>query len=63
MKTEDMIFRLPNEDSTYSRPQLAEYTGKTVRTTQRALDTLSEDGRIKRIRSGKTGYWEIIEAK
>lgn len=43
-----------------TRKQLAKETGKTVRTVQRALDKLSMNGKIKRIGSNKTGYWEII---
>jgi predicted HTH transcriptional regulator len=39
---------------------LAMKVGKTIRTIQRALDKLSEEERIKRIGSSKTGYWEVL---
>lgn len=59
-KTEEIVIRLLNENPTYTRQQLADYTGKTIRTIQRALDKLTGDNRIKRIGSRKIGYWEII---
>ena len=51
---------LLKEDPTQKREDLAEKTGKTTRTIQRALDKLSNEGKIKRIGSNKTGYWEVF---
>ena len=48
------------EDPTQTREKLAEKTGRTVRTIQRALDKLSGEGKIKRIGSNKTGYWKVF---
>ena len=40
---------------------MATKVGKTVRTIQRSLDKLTRAGKIIRIGSDKTGYWEVIE--
>lgn len=40
---------------------LANKIGKTVRTIQKLLDRLIDAGKIIRIGSDKTGYWEVIE--
>ena len=58
--TDELVYQLLKKDATLTREQLANETGKTVRTIQRALDKLSLDGKIKRIGSNKTGYWEVI---
>ena len=58
--TETKVYMLLKEDPTQTREFLAQKTGKTVRTIQRALDKLSIDGKIKRIGSNKTGYWEVF---
>ena len=48
-----------NPEST--REVMATKVGKTVRTIQRSLDRLTSAGKIIRIGSDKTGYWEVIE--
>ncbi|HBX75329.1 MAG TPA: ATP-dependent DNA helicase [Acidaminococcaceae bacterium] len=58
--TEARVYMLLKEDPTQTRESLAEKTGRTVRTIQRALDKLSVAGKIRRIGSNKTGYWEIF---
>ena len=58
--TEMKVYVLLKEDPTQTREKLAEKTGRTVRTIQRALDKLSGEGKIKRIGSNKTGYWEVF---
>ena len=58
--TEERIYMMLKEDPTQTREILAEKNGRTVRTIQRALDMLSVKGKIKRIGSNKTGYWEIL---
>lgn len=58
--TDRKVYMLLKEDPTQTREILAQKTGKTVRTIQRALDKLSKEGRIKRIGSNKTGYWEVM---
>ena len=60
ISTEMKVYVLLKEDPTQTREKLAEKTGRTVRTIQRALDKLSGDGRIRRIGSSKAGYWEVF---
>ena len=58
--TKEKVYMLLKEDPTQTRDKLAIQTGRTIRTIQRALDKLSEEGKIKRIGSSKTGYWEVF---
>jgi ATP-dependent DNA helicase RecG len=58
--TDARVYLLLKEDPAQTRESLAQKTGRTVRTIQRALDKLSREGRIQRIGSNKTGYWEIF---
>ena len=58
--TDVRIYMLLKEDPTQTRESLANKVGRTVRTVQRALDKLSGEGKIKRIGSNKTGYWEVF---
>ena len=58
--TDMKVYMLLKEDPVQTREVLANQTGKTVRTIQRALDKLSEENKIRRIGSNKTGYWEIL---
>ena len=48
-----------NPEST--RKVISTKLGKNVRTIQRSLDRLTSAGKITRIGSDKTGYWEIME--
>ena len=52
---------LLKEDPTQTREELAKKTGKTIRTIQRALEKLSSEGKIKRLGSNRTGYWEVYD--
>ena len=58
--TDARVYLLLKDDPAQTRESLAQKTGRTVRTIQRALDKLSREGRIQRIGSNKTGYWEIF---
>ena len=58
--TETKVYMFLKEDPTQTREMLANKTGRTVRTIQRALDKLSGEGKIKRIGSSKAGYWEVF---
>lgn len=60
LSTKEKIYMFLKEDPTQTREMLAMKVGKTIRTIQRALDKLSEEERIKRIGSSKTGYWEVL---
>ena len=57
----EFVLELLKENPTYSREMMANRIGKTVRTVQRALDKLSEDGKIKRIGKSRAGYWEVLQ--
>ncbi len=58
--TDIAVYELLKDDPTQTREVLASKLDRTVRTIQRALDKLSAEGRIKRIGSNKTGYWEVF---
>lgn len=58
--TATKVYMLLKEDPTQTRATLAQKTGRTVRTIQRALDQLSAEGKIKRIGSNRVGYWEVF---
>ena len=60
LSTKERIYMFLKEDPTQTREMLAMKVGKTIRTIQRALDKLSEEEKIKRIGSSKTGYWEVL---
>ena len=60
ISTEMKVYMLLKEDPTQTREMLAKKTERTVRTIQRALDKLSREGKIIRMGSNKTGYWEIL---
>lgn len=56
-----MVLNLLKEKPDYTREVLANKIGRTVRTVQRSLDKLTKAGKIIRIGSDKTGYWEVIK--
>ena len=61
INTDYMILNLLKEKPDYTREVLANKIGRTVRTVQRSLDKLTKAGKIIRIGSDKTGYWEVIK--
>jgi len=48
------------EDKHITRQQMADRLGKDIRTIGRALSKLQEEGRLKRVGSDKTGFWEAL---
>ncbi|MCL4410135.1 MAG: Fic family protein [Gammaproteobacteria bacterium] len=58
-KTPEAILLLLEANPTLTRAQLADALGKDIRTIGRALATLQEAGKVKRIGSDKTGHWEV----
>ncbi len=58
--TDSMILDMLKEDPTKTTTQLSEETGKSRRTIQRIINTLSDKGVIRRCGSDKKGYWEIV---
>ena len=59
--TEMLIYNLLKIDNTMSREQLAKRIGKTVRTIQRAMGTLTDQGYILRKGSKNNCIWEILK--
>ena len=61
--SQEAILELLKENPLYSREEMALAIGKTIRTVQRALDSLVEEGKIRRIGTNRAGYWEILYEK
>ena len=59
-ETETAVYALLVKNGSYTREELATRTSKTVRTIQRALDSLRMKGLIKRVGGNRNGYWEIL---
>jgi len=60
MKTPDAIMALVQANRAITRQQMAEIIGKNIRTIGRAVKSLQEAGKLRRIGSDKTGHWELI---
>ena len=59
---EQLIFELIRKKvRRYTKQDMAEAIGKSVSTVDRAIKALTENGRIRRVGSNKTGYWETVE--
>ena len=58
--TESAILNMLKTDPTITINQLSEETGKSKRTIQRNLVSLTEKGIIRRLGSDRKGYWEVI---
>ncbi|MCJ8314616.1 MAG: Fic family protein [Pseudomonadales bacterium] len=63
LKTADAILMLLTENKELTRQQLAQTISKDIRTIARALAKLQQIGKIKRVGSDKSGYWEVEGAK
>lgn len=61
MPSHQIVLNLLKENPMRSREEMAGLMGKTVRTVQRALDKLSDEGRIRRIGTARAGYWEVVQ--
>jgi Fic family protein len=59
MKTPLAIMALVKENREITRADMASRTGKDIRTIARAIKRLQEEGKLKRVGSNKSGYWEI----
>lgn len=60
-KTPLAVFELLAGDPTLTVPQLAARLEKSELTIHRAIRTLRESGRLKRVGPDKGGYWKVIE--
>ncbi len=63
MKTPDAIIALVQANRSITRQQMAEIIDKDIRTIGRAIKKLQDTGRLKRIGSDKTGYWEVLDLR
>ena len=60
MKTPDAIMALVQADASITRQHMAEKIGKDIRTIGRAIKKLQDEGKLQRIGSDKSGYWELL---
>lgn len=60
LKTPEAIMALIQHNPAITRQQIADTTGKDIRTIGRAMAKLQQAGRLKRVGSDKSGHWEII---
>ncbi|MGN0803921.1 MAG: hypothetical protein ACI4QI_06055 [Candidatus Coproplasma sp.] len=42
-------------------PQMAKKLDVAVRAVERSIKKLKRDGKLKRVGSNKTGYWQILK--
>jgi len=54
------ILKAIKENKYITIPELAVITGKSTATIYRHLEDLSKSGKVKRVGSRKTGYWDLI---
>ena len=59
-KTEQAVYSAIAGTPKISRKMLIETIDRSPRTIDRAIQSLIDKGKIKRVGSKKTGYWEII---
>jgi ATP-dependent DNA helicase RecG len=60
-ETEKAVFAILKQKSDSSREEIADKISKTVRTVQRALDSLREKGYIRRVGSKQNPTWEVLK--
>ncbi|OIP99561.1 MAG: cell filamentation protein Fic [Zetaproteobacteria bacterium CG2_30_46_52] len=60
LKTPEAILALVEQNQAITRAQIAEQIGKDIRTIGRAIKKLQDDGKLRRVGSDKTGYWELL---
>lgn len=59
--TEMTVLTILKQKPDISRDEIATKIAKTIRTVQRALDSLREKGYIKRVGSKQNPYWKILK--
>lgn len=55
------ILNAVKENKYITIPELAKLTGKSDATIYRHLESLSKAGKIQRVGSRKTGYWDLLD--
>lgn len=58
--TEAAILAELMDNPNLTQPQLSSRLGRSLRTVQRALASLQEEGSIERVGSNKKGYWKVL---
>ena len=59
LKTPEAILHLLTHTPALTRQQLAEVIGKDIRTIGRAISKLQREGKLVRVGSAKSGYWQV----
>ena len=59
-KTDIAVFEELKKNPEQTREEISLKINKTVRTVQRSIDKLKQNGKIARIGNENYGYWEII---
>lgn len=59
--TEMLVLAILKQKPDSSRQEIADQISKTVRTVQRALDSLREKGYIERVGSKRDGVWKVLK--
>lgn len=57
---ETQVLEIIKTNKRINKAQISKTINKSEMTVQRAIKKLVENNLIKRVRSNKTGYWEII---
>lgn len=57
---QESILELIKENNKISLAEIGKNVNKSKRTIQRNINSLKENGVIKRIGDNKTGYWKIL---
>ena len=58
---EESILRLIKNDKTITTVKLAQLLKVTRRTIARDIESLKNAGKVRRIGSDKSGFWEIVQ--
>ena len=59
--TEMAVLAILKQKPDSSRVEIADKISKTVRTVQRALDSLRDKGYIRRVGSKQNSIWEVLK--
>lgn len=60
VKTTDKIIALIEENKEITISEMAKILEKTPRSIERAIQSLKQKGKIKRVGSDKTGSWQVL---
>ncbi|MDR2748331.1 MAG: Fic family protein [Bifidobacteriaceae bacterium] len=55
----NLILEAMQKDKSITANELVEKTNASIRTIERAISKLQKEGKLKRVGSRKTGYWEV----